>query len=99
MLKLLKVSGHSLLPAYRDGDFVLVSKIPYLFARVQRGDVVAFRHPAHGTMIKIVEGVTPDTGEIQVVGTHEHSVDSRSFGAIREKDVIGKVIGHIKKQR
>lgn len=97
MLKLLKVSGDSLLPTYRDGDFVLLSKIPYLFAPISQGDVIAFRNQTYGTMIKKVQSVLPDKDEIRVVGTHEHSVDSRRFGAISKKDVLGKVIWHVKK--
>jgi signal peptidase I len=97
MLKLLKVSGDSLLPMYRDGDFVLASKIPYLFGTIMPGDVVVFRHKVYGTMIKKVQSVVPDKGEIYVVGTHENSVDSRQFGTINKRDVVGKVIGHIKR--
>jgi signal peptidase I len=97
MLKLLKVSGNSLLPLYRDGDFVLVSKIPYLFGAIRRGDVVVFRHDVYGTMIKKVESIAPDKDEIMVIGTQENSVDSRRFGVISERDVLGKVIWHIRK--
>jgi len=99
MFRLLKVSGDSLEPAYRNGDFVLVSKIPYLFGTVQRGDVIAFRHSVYGTLIKVVRAVRPDKDEIHVVGTHDRSVDSREFGTINQKDVIGKVIWHVSKPR
>jgi signal peptidase I len=97
MLKLLKVSGDSLLPMYRHGDFVLVSKIPYFLGPITPGDVIVFRHKVYGTMIKKVQSVVPDKGEIYVVGNHENSVDSRQFGAINKRDVVGKVIGHIKR--
>jgi signal peptidase I len=91
------VSGSSLTPVYRDGDFVLVSKIPYLFDEIKQDDIVAFRHKEYGTMIKKVQDVAPNTGEINVIGTHENSVDSRRFGPITREDVLGKVICHIKK--
>jgi signal peptidase I len=97
MLKLLRVAGNSLLPVFQDGDFVLVSKIPYLFAPVRTGDVIAFRHPTYGTMIKQVQSVRLDKDEIHVIGTHIYSVDSRRFGPIHINDVLGKVIWHIKK--
>ncbi|GAB4547471.1 MAG: hypothetical protein Kow0063_42130 [Anaerolineae bacterium] len=97
MIRLLKVAGNSLLPAYRDGDFVLVSKIPYLFSKIKRGDIIAFRQTEYGIMIKKVQSVGPDGEEIHVVGTQEHSVDSRRFGPITRGDVLGKVIWHIKK--
>jgi len=96
MCKLLKVVEHSLSPAYQDGDFVLVSKIPYLFGPLRPGDVVAFRHRAYGTLIKIVAAVAPDGDEIHVVGTHDLSKDSRDFGPIRRRDVLGQVVWHVK---
>jgi len=97
MLKLLKVSGDSLLPAYQEGDFVLVCKIPFLFGAIKPGDVIVFRHQAYGTMIKAVQRVLADGDEIHVTGTHDRSVDSRRFGPINKKDVVGKVIWHIKR--
>jgi signal peptidase I len=95
MFKLLKVSGESLSPAYQDGDFVLVSKIPYLFGTVRPGDVVVFRHRLYGTMIKRVVRAAPDKDEVEVIGTDDHSADSRTFGAIGRGDILGKVIWHV----
>jgi len=86
-----------MLPAFRDGDFVLVCKIPFLFDKLKQGDVIAFRHKEYGKMIKKVQDLTPGEGEVNVIGTQENSVDSRRFGPIPYKDVLGKVIWHIKK--
>ena len=99
MLKLLKVSGDSLLPVYQEGDFVVVSTVPLLFGAPKRGDIIVFRHALYGTMIKMVEAVAPGGEEFSVVGTHADSVDSRRFGPISRQDVVGKVIWHIKKPR
>ena len=76
---------------------MLVSKIPYLFAPVRRGDIVVFRHETYGTMIKKVHHVAPDQDEIYVTGTHENSVDSRRFGPISRREVLGKVIWHMRR--
>ncbi len=97
MLKLLKVSGNSLSPTYQDGDFVLASKIPYLFSSIREGDIIAFRHNAYGTMIKQVQSVSSNKDEIFVIGTQENSVDSRRFGAISSRNLLGKVIWHRRK--
>jgi nickel-type superoxide dismutase maturation protease len=97
MLRLVKVTGESLSPEYQEGDFVLIAKIPFFFDHFHRGDVVVFRHPQYGTMIKQVEEIFPERDEIYVVGTHENSVDSRSFGAISQKLILGKVIWHLQK--
>ena len=50
-----------------------------------------------GTMIKQVQAVSSDKGEIHVTGTQENSIDSRQFGPITKEDVVGKVIWHIRK--
>jgi signal peptidase I len=97
MLRLLKVSGQSLSPKYKEGDFVIVSKIPFLFASPRPGDVVAFHQPGYGTMIKLVEQVDAASGELLVTGTQPESVDSRVFGAVRKSDLMGKVIWHVAK--
>jgi nickel-type superoxide dismutase maturation protease len=95
MLKFVKISNNSLLPEYQEGDYVLIVKIPLFLESVRRGDVVVFRHPLYGMMIKKVSRVAEDGKEIYVVGTHENSVDSRQFGAVRNDALIGKVIWHI----
>jgi nickel-type superoxide dismutase maturation protease len=94
MLKLLKVSGESLTPEYQHGDFVLVSKIPFLFSTPASGDVVAFRQPGYGLLIKRIQAVNSDGGMV-VIGRHPESVDSRVFGSVRRRDLLGKVILHI----
>ena len=97
MLRLLRVAGDSLLPRFQEGDFVLVSRIPFLFGRLAPGDVVAFRHPEHGTMIKVVGAVAPDGDQFTVLGTHPRSIDSRRFGPVRGRDLIGVVLCHLKR--
>jgi signal peptidase I len=99
ILKVMKVSGQSLEPAFREGDFVLVSKIPFLFSKIHPGDAIVFRHPLYGTLIKIVDEVSPDGEQLFVIGLHAASTDSRLFGPIAAKEVLGKVIAHIRQPR
>jgi signal peptidase I len=99
MLKILRVEGDSLQPLFEEGDFVLVSKIPFLFTNLHSGDVIAFRHPVHGTLIKLIEKIDVGSKLISVVGTHPYSVDSRQFGPIHLSSVLGKVILRIPKPR
>lgn len=95
MLRLLKIRGSSLTPVIHDGDFVLVSKIPFLFRPLHSGDIVAFHHPEYGTMIKEVASVDFERDEVVVLGTHPYSVDSRRFGPVPRSAILGKVIWHI----
>jgi len=97
MCRLLKVKGQSLEPIYRDGDFVLISKIPILYGKIQPGDQIVFRHAIYGTLIKMIEEISPSGDDFLVLGMHANSVDSRRFGSIQKGDIIGKVIWHFKK--
>jgi signal peptidase I len=99
MLRLLKVTGNSLVPRFEEGDFVIVSKIPFIFAPVQPGDVVAFRQPGYGLLIKLVESVDAARGELTVTGTQPGSVDSRVFGPIANTALVGKVIWHVSRPK
>jgi nickel-type superoxide dismutase maturation protease len=97
MIQILKVTGESLSPFFVEGDFVVVSKIPFVLRKIKAGDIVVFRHPVYGTMIKKVERISPDGEEIFVFGTHPESTDSRQFGPLRRSQLTGKVIWHIGK--
>ena len=97
MLRIIKVAGDSLSPVYNDGDFVLIAKIPVCIRNLRAGDIVVFNHPEYGQLIKKIVSVSDRGNEIFVIGFHENSVDSRIFGAINKKDILGKVIWHIKK--
>jgi signal peptidase I len=99
MLKVLKVTGESLSPAYQEGDFVVIATIPFLFGSINPGDVIVFNHETYGILIKKVDQITPGRDQIHVAGTHQHSVDSARFGPIDRGDLIGKVIWHIPKPR
>lgn len=94
MLHVLKVTGASLEPVYQEGDFVFVSKIPFLFRPLRPGDAVVFRHSAYGLMIKLVERVMPG-GEVWVAGLRPSSVDSYEFGPVSRRALLGKVIVHV----
>lgn len=96
MLKLLKITGDSLTPEYQNGDFVIISKIPFLFTPPSPGDVIAFRQAGYGQLIKRIQHITQNGG-VNVIGSHPESVDSRVFGPVRRESILGKVIWHIRK--
>jgi nickel-type superoxide dismutase maturation protease len=97
MIQILKVTGESLSPLFLEGDFVVVNKIPFVMRKIKAGDIVVFRHPAYGTMIKQVEHISPDGEQLFVLGTHPESTDSRQFGPLQRRQLIGKVVWHIHK--
>ncbi len=96
MLRFLKIRGDSLAPEFLHGDFVLVSKIPFLFSGPAPGQVIAFHQPGYGLLIKRVQGIA-EGGLLTVTGSHPESIDSRVFGPVRQEDIVGMVIWHIHK--
>jgi signal peptidase I len=57
-----RVDGFSMRPTLEDGEFVLVSKLNYQFASVQRGDIIVFHFPMDPKqeLIKRVIGLPGD---------------------------------------
>jgi signal peptidase I len=92
LCKILRIRGDSLSPNLQDGDFVLSSKIPILLKRLQPGDLVVFNQPGYGVLIKQLESISQDGQSLQVRGLHPESVDSRTFGPVKHRYLIGKII-------
>jgi len=97
MLRLLKVTGESLSPLYRGGDYVVITTLPFFLRRLRQGDIIVFQHGLYGTLIKIVDRISPEEDVIYVSGTSEDSLDSRRLGPISRAALKGKVIWHIAK--
>lgn len=95
MFRLIKVTGESLSPFLKDGDYVLITTTPFLLKKINRGDLVVFHHDDVGMMIKKVAYVDPSLDALFVIGTHPSSVDSKQLGPISNNSIIGKVIWHI----
>jgi nickel-type superoxide dismutase maturation protease len=97
MLRIIKVTGESLLPEYKEGDYVVITTLPFFFDSLKKGDSIVFHHPVYGTMVKCVERVDANQNEIFVIGNHPQSIDSRQFGPIPKGWITGKVLWHIAK--
>ena len=96
ILRLLKVRGHSLFPDFRDGDYILVAGTPFPSGKIRAGDVIVFRQPGYGLLVKRVQQVFDDGSSFYVRGTQVESTDSRNFGPVHRGQVTGKVIWHIR---
>ena len=98
MFRLLKVRGHSLYPEFRDGDYVLTARVPFPSGKIKSGNVIVFRQPVHGLLVKRVQEVLDDGTAFDVRGTQMDSTDSRNFGPVSLSQVLGKVIWHIRQK-
>jgi nickel-type superoxide dismutase maturation protease len=90
LLTKFKVVGHSMEPAIKNGESVLVSNIFYWFKNPKIGDIVTFRDSGQ-ILIKRITKIS--TGKYFLAGDNQKdSLDSRSLGLIDRKNILGKVI-------
>jgi len=81
-------------PTLLDGDVVLINPR----ANIETGDVVLARHPyKHSVKILKRVGDINAHGNYDLTGDNEkESTDSRTFGPIPSKDILGKVVCRLK---
>lgn len=87
------IEGDSMHPTLKSGDRVLVDKN----SAIKVGDVVVAHHPFKSSVkiVKRVSSIETD-GSISLIGDNpSESSDSRGFGSINGKDVIGKVVARL----
>jgi nickel-type superoxide dismutase maturation protease len=90
LFRTVAVAGHSMEPALRDGDWVIVAPL----ARPPRvGEIVLARDPRvpERLVLKRVAGVKG--GACMLLGDRpEESTDSRTFGPVALSEVLGRAI-------
>ncbi len=92
-LRRFRVEDDSMRPGLEPGDYVLVNRWAYKFRPPAKGDLVVVRDPETPDrfLVKRVSG-TSDGGKIRVVGDNSNrSRDSRMFGPIARREIVGKV--------
>ena len=93
----LRVNGASMLPTLAPGDTVLVDPRAYHGRVPAIGDLVAARHPRQPD-IEIVKrvAVLEASGECYLLSDNpSEGTDSRSFGAIPQGLILGRVTSRI----
>ena len=85
-----------MLPNLHEGDAVLVNRLSYLLHEPKANNIVALKDPRDGkTLIKRIVKIdsAKQNTEYFVLGDNpRESTDSRTFGWIKKKDIIGKVV-------
>jgi phage repressor protein C with HTH and peptisase S24 domain len=77
-VRIVRVSGNSMSPDYRDGDFVLVGR--YRVRKPRPGDDIVFRHRDFGTLLKRIGRI--ESGRLLVHGLNGLSADPSALGAL-----------------
>ena len=90
-----RVHGRSMLPTLPDGATVLLDTAVYQRTAPQINDIVLAQHPfqQNNQMIKRITAVT-ENGRYFLQGDNPDSTessDSRSFGTVRQDQILGKV--------
>ena len=84
------IEGNSMAPTLLDGHSVLIDPR----ARIEAGDIVLARHPYKQSVkiLKRIDKINTD-GSYELAGDNEaESTDSRTFGPILSKDILGKAV-------
>lgn len=91
------VFGNSMAPTFAANDKLFVSKLLYKIMSPKVDDVVVLTDPRDKRLIlKKVDGVFGD--KYFVVGENlTESTDSRTFGAVNKRQIVGKVLFRYKK--
>lgn len=95
--EIFQVAGDSMLPALKAGDLVLINPS----AALEVGDIVVARHPFKKSVkiIKRIAEILPGERYILLSDNPADGADSRSFGAIAAKDILGKAEARIKPEK
>jgi len=92
-LRRFRVEDDSMRPALEPGDYVLVNRWAYKFRSPATGDLVVVRDPETPArfLVKRISDIA-DAERIRVAGDNpERSRDSRAFGPIAVREIVGKV--------
>lgn len=102
------VSGESMHPTLRNGDYIFIYKLAYLNQGPQRHEIVVAYPRQYSTKVVKRVAVLPrevfepipgrrdrlDPGEYYLIGDNlTASIDSRVFGPVDRWDIEGRVIG------
>ena len=92
--ELFLVEGDSMVPALKDGDYVMIDS----YAELNIGDIVLAQHPFKQSVkiIKRIKEISPEGRYFLVGDNPSESSDSRAFGALSAKDILGKAVCRLK---
>ena len=92
--EIFKIEGNSMFQALKNGDLVLINPS----AELEIGDIVLARHPFKQSVkiIKRIAEILSGEKYILLGDNLDESSDSREFGAISAKDILGKAESKIR---
>ena len=92
------IAGESMLPGYRPGDWWLVRRSR--LRSIRPGDVVAAWHPRRVDLVVVKRIERRDGDGWWLIGDNASaSDDSRSFGAVPDDAIIGRLVLRYRRAR
>ncbi|MDX2852196.1 MULTISPECIES: nickel-type superoxide dismutase maturation protease [Streptomycetaceae] len=97
--QLVEVTGPSMVPTLRNGDWLLVQHVRSA-AEVREGDVVVLRHPLQQDLLIVKRAVERREGGWWVLGDNTFvENDSREFGTVPDELVLARGRGRFRPPR
>jgi signal peptidase I len=90
MFSYFMVKEQSMEPFCQEGDFVVVNRMSYLFSRPKVGQLVVLKDPRDSRRIVKRIGVVKDSFVWVEGDNREKSTDSRNFGWVSVKALLGQ---------
>lgn len=88
----MRVKGSSLWPVLKEGDIIFMQPMAYVKKAIVRGDMVVARHPYKKSVVMVKYVTDISSHGISLEGLErKDSEDSRSFGRIKTKLLVGLV--------
>jgi len=95
------VSGNSMVPAFHNGDYLIIDELSYEIRKPERGEVIVFRYPKNPSefFIKRITGLPGETINGVILANNEYYVlgdntsassDSRYWGPVKSNLIVGR---------
>lgn len=87
---LVRVNGHSMMPALAHGDFVVGRR----YADYNLGNIVLVDHSYYGRVVKCIHQFTDD-GRVMLKGKSSMSTSTEDLGLIDRSQIVARVVWRV----
>ena len=96
MIKIYRIKGNSMLPEYKNNDYLIVLRL-FRENFIKKNRNIVFIHSKLGLLVKKISSVNYTDKSFYVNGNNNLSIQSKMLGKINFSQIEGFPILHIKK--